>query len=831
MTDDEAKILCLALLRADSEEHVIRLLSERGFWDKDEYWRYYGDEEDNFATTGNQQSRPEAALVEKVVNSVDAVLMGKCWLSGVSPEDAAAPTSIYEAVALYFCDDSTKQDTLGHIGYWTTQKRTDVSRLITIAATGEKSNPSFTIADAGEGQTPNRMPITLLDLSHKNKLGVHFVQGKFNMGGTGVFQFCGKHNLQLIITRRNPNIRNDRFPDDSFSQWGFTVVRRENPTPGRKSSVYTYLAPLGINQKPQQGGVLRFQSETLPIFPEGRNPYRRASEWGTVVKLYEYKAAGFRTNMMLRDGLLSRLDLLLPSIALPIRLYECRDYGGFAERSFETTLSGLSVRLEDNKAQNLEDGFPAASPLAALGENMTVKIYAFKKGRAQTYRKNEGIIFTVNGQTHAHLSLTFFSRTKVGMHRLDDSVLVVVDCTNLTGRAREDLFMNSRDRLRNGELREEIERELEILIRDHSGLKALRERRRSEEIQEKLVDSKPLEDTLKLILRSSPSLSALFLAGTRLSNPFKSKQVTTTEKPWQGKLHPTYFKFQRIDYGQTLNHATPINMRSRITFETDVVNDYFDRLQTPGKFTLCAELDGISLDITTYSLNLQNGKATLNLRLPRSISVGDSINYTAKVQDDTLVFPFTNVFVVTVGQQQDVKQSPQKISGKPPAKESGDERDAPSGVQFPEVTRVYEQDWSNRKHRFDQYSALEIIQESAGGDNGDEDQPIYSFWINMDNIYLKTEKKYSKNSVEIIDTRYEVGLTLLGLALIQSHIQSEKSQQRDEEGGRDEEKPTLEENVYRTTAAVAPILLPLIDSLGSLTEEKGKIGGQAGDDD
>ena len=103
MTNDEAKNLCLTLLHADSEEQVIRILSENSLWEKEEYWRYYGDEEDNFSTTGNQQSRPEAALVEKVVNSVDAMLMGKCWLSGISPEDSAAPKSIYEAVALYFC--------------------------------------------------------------------------------------------------------------------------------------------------------------------------------------------------------------------------------------------------------------------------------------------------------------------------------------------------------------------------------------------------------------------------------------------------------------------------------------------------------------------------------------------------------------------------------------------------------------------------------------------------------------------------------------------------------------------------------------------------------
>ena len=74
---------------------------------------------------------------------------------------------------------------------------------------------------------------------------------------------------------------------------------------------------------------------------------------------------------------------------------------------------------------------------------------------------------------------------------ISDSLLVVVDCTELDGRAREDLFLNSRDRLASGELRTQIERELEILLREHKGLKELREKRRREDIEGKLEDSKP----------------------------------------------------------------------------------------------------------------------------------------------------------------------------------------------------------------------------------------------------------------------------------------------------------------------------------------------------
>lgn len=830
MTNEELKQICLSLLNTDTEEEVIAILRDKGFWNIPEYWRFYGDKEDNFSTVGNQQSRPEAALVEKIVNSVDAILMNECWLQGVPPDDQNVPESIHKAVALFFAGDENKHETSGHIGYWSTKERTDVSRRITVAATGSPLNPCFTIADAGEGQTPNLMPDTLLDLSHKNKLRVQFVQGKFNMGGTGVLQFCGRNNLQLIISRRNPRITK-YMPDDSSDYWGFTVVRRENPVHGRRSSVYTYLAPHKADLNPGKGDVLRFKSDNFPIFPDGRNAYRRNVEWGTVIKLYEYVATGFRTNMMRRDGLLYRLDILLPEIALPIRLYECRDYRGHAG-SFETTLSGLSVRLEDNKAENLEEGFPTASSLTAGGEKMTARIYTFKKGKADTYRKQEGIIFTVNGQTHGHLPLSFFSRRSVGMGRLDDSILVSIDCSNLSGRAKEDLFMNSRDRLRSGDLRDEIEHELEIMIRDHQGLRELRERRRREEIEKKIGDSKPLEEALESILRSSPSLVSLFLDGTRLPNPFKSKEVSSADKRYEGKPHPSYFKFFKFPYGQKLERNAAINMRCRIAFETDVVNDYFDRLQDRGNFSLTITNGGEPRQVDSYSLNLQNGIATLNVRLPEESSIRDIIEYESVVTDDTLIEPFINKFSIKVCPAQEIEPS-ESTRREPPSTKNGDQREAQTKVAMPEIHEVYEQEWENRKQKFNKFSALEIIQEEAALDeSGEFKAPVYSFWVNMDNFYLKTEIKPSKADPEILKARYIYGLVLIGLALIQEDMRKEKTKSRDEETESDENNEiTLEQQVFQTSSAIASVLLPLIESLGGLSEEKIYRGSQIGDDE
>lgn len=196
---------------------------------------------------------------------------------------------------------------------------------------------------------------------------------------------------------------------------------------------------------------------------------------------------------------------------IPIRFYEARAFSGHPG-SFANTLTGFSVRLDDDKKDNLEDGFPTSCPLAASGESMKATIYAFKKDRAKTYRNDEGIIFTLNGQTHGCLTPDFFRRKSVGLSYLSDSLLVVVDCSGFTGRAREDLFMNSRDRLSKGELRSSIESELEDMLKNHQGLRDLKERRRREETESRLADSKPLEDVLRndsqALTKSGKSISA-----------------------------------------------------------------------------------------------------------------------------------------------------------------------------------------------------------------------------------------------------------------------------------------------------------------------------------
>jgi hypothetical protein len=841
MNNDQKKELCLALMRADSEAEVVQILTKAGFWDNKRVWRLYGDRENNFSTIGNQQNRPDAALVEKLVNSVDARLMHECLACGISPESKTAPQTIREAVARFFESGNSGSVYSGQISAWDNEKRREVARGITLAATGMKvqdGDPCITIADAGEGQTPRKFPDTFLSLEKSNKLRIPFVQGKFNMGGTGVLEFCGKKNLQLILSRRSPRILNGNFDHPTDDEWGFTIVRREDPSGNRRSSSYTYLAPVGADEKPQQGEVLTFAADTMPMFPDGANPYVREAEFGSLVKLYEYSMPGHRSHILRKSGLLARLEVLIPEPALPIRLHECRAaYGGDEARSYETNLAGFAIRLEQGKGDNLEPNFPVSVEMTCAGEPMTATIFAFKKGRAETYRKSEGIIFTVNGQTHGYLTLDFFRRTRVGLSYLADSILVIVDCTSITGRGRELLFMNSRDRLRDGELRKQVEQELEDLLKNQPGLKALRERRRREEIESRIEDSKPLEQILESLLKHSPTLANLFLFGKHASNPFKQTKTGEKEKPYDGKTYPTYFKFKGKDPGSELEREAHINMRCRIAFETDAVNDYLSRSIDPGTFTLFV-IEGVDrrpakdLDFAS-NVNLQNGIANLSIKFPETCKVGDKIKFVAIVNDATQSQPFENRFSVSL-QKPTVSAGGKGERKKPPTDEEGDEREMPGGLELPECIRITEEQWANQSPPFDKYTALVVKDSGKGADagNGEPEKVVYDFFINADNVHLQRFLKYELRSGEdekVAKSRFELGMMLTGLALIHQNNLDRRQRSPHQESDDGVSKQSIEQRVAEVTRAFAPFLLPMIDALGALDEEKVAAGSASGE--
>ena len=146
---------------------------------------------------------------------------------------------------------------------------------------------------------------------------------------------------------------------------------------------------------------------------------------------------------------MSRMRVLLPEPALPIRFHECRDYAG-GKGSYDTMMAGLIYTLEasrKNEARRNSKLPPNVEWFGKVnldidGERFSSRIYLFRKrapeeskNPAISYRKDEGVIFSYNGQCQAFFSKDFFRRAAVSQDYLWDSLLVFVDCSAISANA------------------------------------------------------------------------------------------------------------------------------------------------------------------------------------------------------------------------------------------------------------------------------------------------------------------------------------------------------------------------------------------------------------
>ncbi len=770
LVGSEAQALCMELLYAPTEADVIDVLKAHGLWDDRTKWTPYGNMPNNRGVVGNQQSHPVAALVEKLVNSVDSILIAECVARGVDPRGPDAPNSMADAIQEYFGVPEGRLRSLNPVP----RHLADHIRLI---ALGTKDQPSYGILDDGEGQQPDRFPSTFLSLLRDNKVAIPFVQGKYNMGGTGVLQFAGEHSFQLIISRRRSDLPPDGAPELK-NHWGCTLVRRFRPGPNDPQSIYVYLAP--------DNEIPRFEAEALPLGP-GQYPkaFDQPVASGTYIKLWNYKVPGRLKSTATLD-MRYALERYLQEPGLPVRLFERR--AGYTAHSYDTSMSGLAVVLA-NAGEDKEPGFDGGSPLNIpdIGE-AGLELAVIKEEADKTNKRYPaGVFLNVNGQLHGQLGTDFFKRRDLKLDYVADSLVVRVDCTRFDQAVREDVFMPSRDRMRECPARWAIEAAIQEYLADHQGLRELNARRRQEALSSS-VD----EDTasvLQELVKSDPTLASLFGAGSKLKVPGGPLPEPV---PFQGKRFPTYFRIAK-EPTAGLVRRTPRNWTAHIEYETDAANDYF----SPGR----PDRGQIALQGAPQmkSVHLWNGKATLRFQIPASSSVGDVLRVEAAVMDDSRIEPFASKFAIEVMDEQ-----PHQTGGVVKPHESG-----LSGI--PNPVEVHQHEWA--KFGFDQYSG--VLVRHGDGDTGES----LDIFINMDNQYLKNEKARRRALGEaVVESWFKYGLLVLSLGMLYRQRQLDgapgSDDQDDDENEGDSDRARDEfATIGEASKGMAVTVVPLIAQL------------------
>ena len=798
--------LCDQLVYADSESAVVELLRKAGYWDLPEAWRPYGDLENNYGTIGNQQSEAVAALVEKVVNAIDARLTNRCLERSEDPESPDSPQSVREAVHRYFDEGGTfDPDRSGRLSNWPDRRLNTEGDLITVTATGARPErvrgsgvayPCITISDQGEGQTPDEFPNTFLSLHRNNKIRTNFVQGKFNMGATGALPFCSeRYNLQLIVSRRNPRLLGKGGPPRG-SEWGFTVVRRLEPDENSRSSVFEYLAPLDDGQ-PRSGSVLSFAADSYRIFPSNQGPYSRDSEFGSLVKLYEYRWQGTKSSIIMPGdggGLIRRIEMALAEPALPIKLYELR---GYTSNEVFRGVRGILHDL-DRRPDQLERGFPKSIDLG-LGDNQVkLTVYAAKQGFLKTHRTSRhGVLFLSNGQVHAAHSTRFFHRQNVRKAYLADDLMVVVDCSSILRRDFEELFMNSRDRLRaESKLATDIGQKLENFLLHDEALRTLENERRSHAIAERYDDASLREDLLKEILSGNPEISRYLLEGATLTSRGRGTQIDI-KGVFEGRQFPTFFRPARHEVN------VGVGNKAQMQFETDAENNYFDRSISPGNWTI---VDGQGNSWITHwdRHGPVDGMARFywdtGTLPPAFLSPGLSFEFTVAVDDESRVEALSSTVKVNIIE-------PRESQGGDGSRRRG----GSEGVDPPNVIQVYREEWEGHSAGvFDGKTAVRIVLDSTAPDS----RPAWDFFVNVDNNSIHEYALRKEQPLETTRNAFLTAVVFVGLAVIRGAADDSGSDRNRNGHHRRNDDMDVECDVERVTRYIAPVLLPVIEALG-----------------
>jgi hypothetical protein len=369
--------------------------------------------------------------------------------------------------------------------------------------------------------------------------------------------------------------------------------------------------------------------------------------------------------------------------------------------------------------------------------------------------------------------------------------------------------MNSRDRLRGTPLARRLEEQLERYLKDEPVLRALQNRRREERAADRLKDDKPLADVLQGLLKKNPLLSKLFNHGLRLSAPFPPSggagRGETSD--FVGRQFPTYFRFKGRQSGEVLKREAHLDSRVRVAFETDAAADYFIRENSPGAWRVLIEETAGFVDAPDWtSTGPNDGIAQLWINsLPEDAAVGSLVRYRVDVTDDSRVEAIENEFVLevcpaTTGGGSGGRKGRSSNTG------SGQTGGTPL-LAMPPIIPVSRDEWP--KNKFDEFTAVKIERADGAGD-----VDLYDFYVNVDNRYLKIVQKETKADPSVIEKQFIYGMVLVGLALLQEQKNAAKGYPG---SGSGVEQLSPEELVAVATRALAPIFLPMVDAIGSLT--------------
>ena len=637
---------------------------------------------------------------------------------------------------------------------------------------GTRRNESlcFTFVDNGEGQHACDFENTFLSLSTGNKSAIPFVQGKYNMGSSGVLTYCGRHWYKLIVSRRH----------DASGDWGWTLVRRR---PGDGMPVAQYFK--------SAGGVPSFSASAIhPMsLKSGRRDDKVHLATGTVVKLYDYQmesAASFRN---IRES----LNENLVSTVLPFRLMDYRyspDQRRGGRRALgvdERPVNGMEfllLRRDGDTDADLDDEDRSYEPgrVQHIGDidhpdlgHVSVRAIVLGKdlpGWLKPPGNTSRVFHAVNGQVQFKQNRAYLSQS-CKFPGLKDRVVVIVDSSSLSESGNNDIWKGDRENIRATEIGQLYRDEVTRLIANSEYLKELQLRIAREETENMAQEGQVA--LFQNLVDSDPSIAQLLPGGSLVKLPGYIGRDNGKIDEWEGKYSPTFLELVASSIKQN-GADIAVDGRRTVAFKTDTGNGYLTRPDNRGRVFTIGGLGGKF----SYTSALRNGRLSMTFTtLSDKAEAGEEVSFSVAMLDDAIPEPVTESLTLKV-----VVARPSRPPGppgppKPPGpldpNKEGDE-ETTEGRALPPTKWFTRDGRSIGEEETVRWPDGFTDQDGGKVDDLGEEQKLY--YINYDNAHFRRFLDRERNDVDkkVVAEQYRMGMLVLMMGLEDAYSRMEQSE-------------------------------------------------------
>jgi hypothetical protein len=502
---------------------------------------------------------------------------------------------------------------------------------------------------------------------------------------------------------------------------------------------------------------------------------------GTVIKLYDYQVG---SKFLSFRGSREALNENLVETILPFRLLDFRQKpdpkrsGARAEGIDPRPFYGMEFLLlrshkEGDSAEgeeDIEDHEVAADARISVGNvddpelgAISISAIALKRKLPDWLRNSNNRVFHArNGQVQFKQTRGYL--TDCGFPALKDRVVVIIDASNLSFAAHNDVWKGDREHIRNTIIGERYREVVTATIKESATLKELQMKVAREEMERAAKTER--NDLFQKLVNKDPTLANLLTGQDptiRLPASGGTNGNYQGKGEFEGKYSPTFLRLEEKVREKGIE--LPINRTRPITGRTDAENGYLNRPDNPGRLIVPEAIAGRF----AFRTHLDNGRLTVYFDpIETKVKIGDSFTFHIGLQDPAMAAPVEDELVIRITDEEiptpkpKIKNPPTKTKSGQGGNRKGEGEDGPThglpkyGLLTKDGRNIGTQESETWPEGFtDQDGGL--VREL-----GDE-QILYL--INYDNVYHLKYKMQTRGDIakDVMTEKYLLGMRILML--------------------------------------------------------------------